>query len=242
MTQTDQAVPVRPAALTPLWIFSIFLGFCEVTAGAVASILDGWVQAMFAIFTVSFPVVVLATFLLILWKKPIVLYAPRDFPGDVDVAVFAQVMRHNLNGTIELAGETAASSATAVAEELLLSPAEAQALATKAKTAAEINVRSKVAKVDLSVFLGAGNVLDFVVTDTSTVSDLLNSIYAAIHRHVPRYTYGISWLLSVESDGRLLRDMGTNWALNTGHGRTDTRNLIELGIVGGMDLRVVRPE
>jgi hypothetical protein len=85
-----------------------------------------------------------------------------------------------------------------------------------------------------------GNILDFLVTDMSTVSDFLDSIYAAIHQHVSRYTYGNSWLISVSSGGRLLRDMGTNWALNTGHGKTDSRRLIDVGVLGGMEMKVVK--
>jgi hypothetical protein len=240
MTEPQPAQPDRPTALNPLWIFSIFVGLCETTAGFAAAMLSGWVQAMLAIFAVSFPVVVLTVFLVILWRKPIVLYGPRDFPENVDVALFAQVMRHNLSDTIELVGTTAASSATAVAEELKLSDVDAQQLVERAKSAVETSLRSRVAKIDLSAFLGAGSSLEFVVSDAATVSDLLDAIYTAIYQHVPRYTYGVSWLVRVQGDGRLLKDIGTNWALNTGYGSTDTRKLIDVGVTGGMELAIVK--
>ncbi|GII67227.1 hypothetical protein Skr01_73120 [Sphaerisporangium krabiense] len=76
----------------PLWIISLFLGTAEVTMGVAASRASGWAQGLFAVFSIAFPVGVAAAFFAILWKKPYVLYAPRDFGGRANVGEFVAAM------------------------------------------------------------------------------------------------------------------------------------------------------
>src|SRR5437763_11920522 len=78
--------------LNPLWIISLFLAIAEITIGAVATQVHSWVQGLFAIFATAFPTGVAAVFFTILWKKPYVLYAPRDFPRHLDALDYVKAM------------------------------------------------------------------------------------------------------------------------------------------------------
>ncbi|HEY1574260.1 MAG TPA: hypothetical protein VGG05_23165 [Pseudonocardiaceae bacterium] len=225
----------------PLWVVSLFISVSEATTGVVTVKSTTWIQTMFAIFSVIFPCVVLAVFFLVLWKKPYVWYAPKDFSDNVDVDVFVRAMRQNVRRGVEVAQTAAAASAAEAVSDLHLTVDAAEKVVQQAKDKAQEGVALSVASVDLSHFLGAGSTMQFIVSDSSTVSELLDAIYASISGHVPPYTYGLSWLIKIKGSGRLLVDIGTNWALNNRSGNSDTRALHEVGIAGGTCIEVVRP-
>src|SRR3954451_22299629 len=82
-----------PRNLNPLWIISLFLGLSEVTSGVAATQVDGASRASFTLFAIIFPSGVAIAFFAILWRKPQVLYAPRDFPKHLDARAYVQAMQ-----------------------------------------------------------------------------------------------------------------------------------------------------
>jgi len=235
----DDSAKSKPRVANPLWIISLFLGISEVTSGAVALKSQAWIQAVFTLFSVGFPCAVLVLFFIVLWKKPYVLYAPRDYSDDVDVEVFVKAMGENVRRGVEVAQTAAASSAEAVANEFHLDTGDTEMLVRKAKDAAEESVRLSVATVDLSSFLTRGSTLKFIVSESSTVNELLDAIYVSISAHVAPYTYGNSWQIKLKDAKNPLVDIGTNWAMNNEYGNSDTRLLGEVGIAGGGEIEVI---
>src|SRR4051794_37702549 len=84
-----RAARATPRVMNPLWIISLFLGLAEVVAGIVATQVTGWVQGLLALFVVLFPTGVAAAFFLVVWHRPLNLYAPKDFSGAVKPSDFA---------------------------------------------------------------------------------------------------------------------------------------------------------
>lgn len=239
MSELNKTIRSKPNVMNPIWVISLFLGLSEVTTGVVATQSHDWVQAVFTIFSVAFPCVVMALFFIVLWKKPYVLYAPRDFAESVDVVAFVDAMSKSVRRGVEVAQSAAASSAEVMATGFQLNGGETEILVQRAKDAAEESVLLAVAKVDLSKFLGAGSTLEFIVSESSSVSELLDAIYASLSRYVAPYTYGVSWLIKIKETGQSLPDIGTNWAMNNGLGNSDTRLLHEIGIEGGAEIDLV---
>jgi hypothetical protein len=200
---------------------------------------QAWIQALFAIFSVGFPCVVLILFFVVLWKRPYVFYAPRDYPDNVAVDVFVKAMGENVRRGVEVAQTAAASSAAAMASEFQLDTGHTKMLVQKAKDVAEESVRLSVAEVDLSKFLNKDPILEFIVSEASTVNELLDAIYASISGHVAPHTYGVAWLVRIKGSRKPLFDIGTNWAMNSGYGNSDTRLLRNIGVVGGGEIEVV---
>jgi hypothetical protein len=126
-----------------------------------------------------------------------------------------------------------------MANEFHLDTDDTELLVQKAKDVAEEGVRLSVATVDLSSFLARGSMLKFLVSESSTVNELLDVIYASISIHVAPYTYGNSWQIKLRGAKNALVDIGTNWAMNNRYGNSDTRLLSAVGIAGGTEIEVI---
>jgi hypothetical protein len=107
-------------------------------------------------------------------------------------------MGENVRRGVEVAQTAAASSAAAMASEFQLDTGHTKMLVQKAKDVAEESVRLSVAKVDLSKFLNKDPILEFIVSEASTVNELLDAIYASISGHVAPHTYGVAWLVRIK--------------------------------------------
>lgn len=83
---------------TPLWLLAFFFSFAEIAMGFAVTQTTESLKTALAIFSVTFPVLVVTAFLLILWKKPYVLYPPRDFGVPADVGSFVNAMRGDQTG------------------------------------------------------------------------------------------------------------------------------------------------
>jgi len=66
----------------PLSVIAIFAGLAEISGTIVLPILTPTTQASYVWFLMLFPVLLVALFFLILWKKAHVFYAPSDFKTD----------------------------------------------------------------------------------------------------------------------------------------------------------------
>jgi hypothetical protein len=78
--------------MNPLWIISIFLGLTEAAAIAASIQSQGWIAGLYAIFSVLFAVAIATAFFWTLWRKPVVLYAPRDFSGHTSITTYVEAM------------------------------------------------------------------------------------------------------------------------------------------------------
>jgi hypothetical protein len=228
-------------------VISLFLTFSEVTAGIAAVRAEGWIQAVFTIFSVVFPIAVGTTFFVFLWKKPFVLYAPGDYSADTPVESFVQAMTANRTR------ETAAVD-SALAEALddvlaaVLQSTEAESaedvavIAEQAVTSARAEVERRAVTVSLARFptRNRAEAVAFVVDEQTTVQDLLNFVYFAIADAVEPYRYGRQWLLRDITSGHVYGELGSS-ARDIDRGRFDERLLADIGIHPGAQLEVVRP-
>ena len=63
----------------PLTLIGIFAGLAEVAAMAVLPALEGFVQKVFVWYVMFFPILLVGAFYYILYRRPQVFYAPRDW-------------------------------------------------------------------------------------------------------------------------------------------------------------------
>ncbi|SFP41915.1 hypothetical protein K8Z49_38260 [Actinomadura madurae] len=249
-----------PRVMNPLWIISLFLGLTEVTIGVVTTQATGWVQALLAVFAVLFPSGVAGAFFRILWQKPWVLYAPGDYE---DEGIFKDLQQHGHEYAATVSSATDRSlenleAAMRSAFEKVIDPALVIAAAPGAgqsgirgtgdagrsvvdeaiETARE-HFQQRVIEVDLSAIHSslAGFPLIFPVTDSTTVTDLLDNLYFAIAAYVRSFSYNKSWVLEDVRTGRTYTDIGAAWARRTLNETRDWRRLSEAGIEPGSRMR-----
>lgn len=224
--------------LNPLWIVSLFLGVAEATMGIAATQVDGWVQGLFAVFSVLFPVAVATAFFAVLWNRPYVLYAPADYAGHTGVKEFVDAVSlpaERSMGAVESSLRAAVEEAAASRIDL---PGERDALVEQVVASTRDGVRRREITIDL-FSLGMRSPLVIAPTPDTTVDELLNTVYFTINHRVDPYTYGISWLLRSERSGTLYSAMGTAWAQLQDRGEFDERRLASAGIHPGAELAVV---
>ena len=90
--ESSSSAEKYPAVLNPLWIISLFLSTSEALAVLGATQLVGWEQGLLVIFSVLFPGLVSVAFFAVIWKRPYVLYAPKDFTEATNVANYVEAM------------------------------------------------------------------------------------------------------------------------------------------------------
>lgn len=71
--------PPNRAAMSPLWVISLFVSLTETVLGVATTRVSGNAQLALIIFVIVFPVLIAGAFFAVLWKKPGVLYTPSDF-------------------------------------------------------------------------------------------------------------------------------------------------------------------
>ena len=240
MTEPEPA-PGGPTGrvLNPLWIISLFLGVSEVTVGIAATQADGWVQAMLATFSVLFPLLVSAAFFYTLWRRPAILYAPRDYGGETTVADYVRALSTYTRNSVDIvttALEASIDSSGATARRLGIEEGEVRAIVETMVAAA----RESVLHVDLGVFDRGHGSFSIPVDHSTTVTELLDGIWFAISSSVPAFSYGKSWILQDERTGRVLGDIGKRHAQRELGTVRDERRLAEAGITSTSRLHVLR--
>jgi hypothetical protein len=226
-----------PAYPSPLWIIALFIALSEVTAGVAAITTDGITRSIFAVFTVTFPLIVLSAFVWLLVRHPANLYGPWQYPERVGVEGYAAALSRQRR-TANLVYRHAAGEAVAMAaaQEAGTSPSKQAVSAEKVEQEFDRIIRESSIVVDCSAFRSGEPAL-FPVTEETTASELLNAIYFELAPAVLPFTYGESWLLT-DQDGHRLTDLGTQWARRRNRGR-DLRRLEEVGIELGSSLTVL---
>lgn len=250
MTSPREAAPAgdRPAApdgagraLNPLWIISLFLGLAELTAGVATTQAKGWVQGLLAIFSVAFPSAVAAAFFLILWKRPLVLYGPGDYPDRPGIKDFSGALSSVTDRSLQNVDSAIRSAFDQVITPQLTTLGDDErrkSVIDKAVETARRDFRRNAIEVDISAIHPslAESPLIFPVTDSTTVSDLLDAVYYSIAGFVDTFTYNYRWILEDPRTGRQYRDIGTRWAQTRLGGGRDTRRLSEVGLRPGLRL------
>ncbi|MFI5914328.1 hypothetical protein [Dactylosporangium sp. NPDC051541] len=228
--------------VNPLWIVSLFLGLSELTAGVAAASTSGWVQGLFAIFSVAFPVLIAVGLFVILWKRPFVLYAPGDFSRHTPVESFVNAMRSPSTVTVtsiqsvDVAAATAAASALdRIGAEKYIEASEIHEITTAAVAEArrELIQGGVLVRLDL-IALMRPQVFVPVGRDT-TVEELLDQIWFAISDHVRAYTYGEAWVLAKRDDDENLIRLDSPISMT----QRDARTLLSVGLGAGDVLTVL---
>jgi hypothetical protein len=234
-----------PRNLNPIWVISLFLTLSEVTIGAVATQLSGWIQGLLAIFAVTFPAGVAAAFFFVVWHRPYVLYAPRDYTKNASLPSFVEAMtiaQRNRNRAIEEA--VRATAETLIEKHLTDLPS--QQVTTNVKEAVqEAHERFE----RLQVFVDSSAVarrygdpvpksVAITAFDDTTMQEFLDELWAKLYPAFAPYTYGDQWIL--ENVGTRKRFPSTRTS-STSHDPSlgDNRYLREVDIEPGDSLRIV---
>lgn len=239
-----------PRVMNPLWIISLFLGLAQATVGIAATQANGWVQGLLAVFAVVFPSAVATTFFMILWKRPYLLYAPRDYPDQPSLKDYRAQMEYT--ATVSSASDRSLANVEAAirtAFETVLIPqldawqggGNRESVVDEAVAAARRDYRDRTIEVDLAAIHGslAHYPLVVPVTDDTTVTDLLDNIYFAIASYVDNFSYNRTWLVEDVATGRRYDEVGMYWARSNGGSGRDCRRIHEAGIRPGARLRAV---
>jgi hypothetical protein len=226
-----------PRALNPLWIISLFLGLAEATVGISTTQAYGWVQGMLAVFSVAFPAAIAAIFFLILWKKPYVLYAPKDYSDRPGIREFVGALSSSTNRSLDNVESAIRSAFETVIDPQLTDIGEArkESLVQEAVETAQRDVRRRTVEVDLGGIHSSLRTSPFIfpISDRTTVADLLDSVYFAISDFVSPFSYGDEWMLLDEKTGNTHREIGTSWAKKALDQSRDWRPLKDVGIDPG---------
>jgi hypothetical protein len=232
--RNDQRVP------NPLWIISLFLGLSELVVAAVATQVDGWVQGLFAVFSTVFPCGIAVAFFLIVWHRPYVLYAPRDYSEHTTVDAFVSAMTSpgfDQITAIEGATRPAVASVVSQIAPPEMSPEERESVVENAvESVAENFVQRTIRILIPPTSVSPPAEMALLATESTTVHSLLQSIYNQIRDIVPVPSYGSGWWL-VNEHGRRVRHIGPAWAMANGK-KVDDRRLEAAGIKAGSVYRV----
>jgi hypothetical protein len=239
------------AAMTPLWVISLFLSLTEVMTGIAVLQATGGVQIALTAFVIAFPCAVTAGFFAVLWKRPYVFYPPTEFGPSTDVTKYVEAMRRvqsdeeqirtviqeSIRATLE-APQLVERLSSSVPTHISDIRRELDGLRKELANAAITKAEARFVTVDTSAFTNNESPVVFPYESNELVRDFLDKVWFALADHVPPHRYNDVWVLRDKASGRELRDMGSMWARANGLNR-DSRPLTEAGIFGGMRLEAV---
>jgi hypothetical protein len=228
-----------PSSASPLWIIALFIALSEAMASIAAIATDGVTRLLFACFATGFPLIVLTAFIWMLLRYPGHLYSPGQYTEQTRIEDYVQALgRVSRDRDLVYSRALAAALVTAVEEEgTRPTSADGQALRERVVESIDRYVEEASITVDRALVKEGALPIHIPITEETTVTSLLDSIYFEIAPAVKPWTYCSSWVLADESFN-LLEDMGTEWAERHGLS-SDTRSLKEVGIAPGSRLHVV---
>ncbi|WP_144119638.1 hypothetical protein [Catellatospora sichuanensis] len=206
----------------------------------------GGIQILLATFATVFPIGVASAFFYIVWHKPQNLYGPGDYTHGTSVTSFVEALSLPL-GRSDAAVELAVRSAVEAAIDRVAKPGITQIQVNSVIDQAVEVAKQDLARRTIEVEIGeldfgsAKKILTIPVEDSTRADQLLNRIWFGIKDRVPAYTYGKAWVL-VDSKGRELDSIGTNWAAQNLGTRSDNRTLADAGIPLDSKLSVLYKE
>jgi hypothetical protein len=184
--------PEHSKSLNPMWIISLFLGLSEVTVGIAATQASGWVQGLLAVFAVAFPTLIATVFFVILWKRPYVLYAPKDFSETTNVKSYVDAMtvtQTNLNSIAPIMIETVQA---AIAK---LIPTTTPQSEVREEVEGAIQKASELVRTTFaSIEFPGGQVTAFNTTHFKTLKELILS-NITFRQELDLETYGLEWII-----------------------------------------------
>ncbi|WP_329405477.1 hypothetical protein OG563_26815 [Nocardia vinacea] len=222
-----------PNVTNPLWIIALLLVICELTLGAVTGLTSGWIRGLFAIFMVGYTSAVTAGFFYMLFNKAHVFYSPREYRGGATVEEYSRAVARAR--VVVSTTDAVMASVEKSLEQEVLSGARAQNIVQAVRR----EVDRTTIFVDLSTFDTNLESISIPTSETSTVTDLLNSVYFSLPEHLPSFSYGTYWLLRRPSDNLTFKNIGTKWATESGNGDQDMRPLVEVGFAAGDHLEAI---
>ncbi|MDR4476107.1 MAG: hypothetical protein R3B11_08895 [Nitrospira sp.] len=80
-------------ATAPLGIISLFVALVETVLAVAAFQTSGNIQLALVVFVMVFPLLIGFAFFYVLWNKPYVLYAPREYSDQTKVQEFVEAMQ-----------------------------------------------------------------------------------------------------------------------------------------------------
>jgi len=238
-----------PRNMNPLWIISLFLGLSEVTVGVVATQASGWIQGLLAVFSMVFPIGTAMAFFYVLWHKPYVLYAPRDYSKDTNVATFVDAMTVSrlsrkshareidiaVRSTVETVMENYAVRSDGWQDQSSMEQAVRESLVAFERMHVYIDSSEAAA---LHVGSVPGN-LRIPIPDEMTVQEFLDEVWSKLYPAFEPYVYGRQWMLEhVKDGGWLISERSVSESAKMG-GKGDDRDLRETGVRPGETWKVV---
>lgn len=252
MTAAMPGTPPRSkiGSITPLGIIATFVALSESVAGLAAIRTQNAVQLIFAVFAVTFPVLIAGVFFAVLWKRAYVFYSPQEFGHEVDVNRYVEAMRSQAIGNNEIIAIVRSSITEALESK------EAHAVLTHVgslgddvgergmQKASEVliqqaveSLHSSLVSVDLSAFSVAACLLAYKPDESAFT--FLSAIYYQIADHVDAFTYGESWALRDTVSGQLMLPVNVDWR-DVDALANSQLSVREFGIQAGMEVKAVR--
>jgi hypothetical protein len=233
----------------PIGVIALLIGICETLVTVAAIKTDGWIQGLYAGFSVLFATGVAVSFFRILKRNPLILIPPESYTQYATLNDLAEAMhKYSEYSQITLSRATRISAETGVRlawpKEMPVRNNEIKDAIEKTIKVTEERVAQSSVTVDISRMAsipdGGRTTIFLPVDDETTVSTFLNQLYIQISPHVRAYTYGEKWILEDADTGRQLRYMGGLWAREHLGSLFDPRLLSDFGIVAGTRLAAVR--
>ncbi len=230
----------------PLSTIAVFLAFTEVTSGIAATVTEAGIQVAFTAFSLAFPLLVASGFGVFLWKKPEVLYAPGDFPKETPIHAYVEAVRSGgIQASIEAQNKALREIVVSAVESTIVryrpdsvGTSVGGDVGDLARTVAEEEFSRRTVVIDLPATVDGENTFVMPVAASTSVDQVLDTVYFAMQGAVRPYTYGVDWVLVDPDTGRWLSDIGTAFAKKVLRTGRDERVLGEAGIEPGAHLAV----
>lgn len=232
---------------SPLGLISMFLTFSETTLGVAVTQTTSWIQAVLTIFVVVFPIVIFATFMLILWLKPGVFYPPHLYGKKTGVTEYAKALHSsyvdiNLTEWIKnIINDGLTSESTKLKlEEALNSEKNNSTIDTILEVfrdGAEEVARKNIIQIEMNNGDMVSKTWDYFYLPNMNIQSFLDRILVPISHKIPPYSYGKRWVLK-DKTGKVFDDVGEVWA-HRNNKTHDDRTIQEAGIQPSETLEII---
>lgn len=231
----------RELSRNPLGLIALFIvlvyGIAALSLGLTSTLTQGE-RVPIVWFLVAFPVLVLAVFCWLVSKHHEKLYAPGDYKSDDGFLSAAQIRSRHV---VELQAQQEQL------QERLREAVEKSVPAGVPVDQVIQDVRAEFTRatqvtIDARTFTGRPDALKvYPVGAFDTVNAFTNEVYFFLRSDVKPFEYGHSWVLRNIDTDEVIKTARVITGTPRGVRLDDSRALHEVGIVGGVTLRVERP-
>jgi hypothetical protein len=239
MTKED-----APRTMNPLWIISSFLGISEVMIGVSTTQATGWIQDMLAIFSIVFPIAVATVFFIMLWKKPYVLYSPKDYTSETNVSAFVEAMT-TISPTRKMKALDSLISSAVEGTLTELPPGKLDAKQIQGRVedairATHERIEETLAFINITEIKPEIPLVAIPILDGMTVQNFMDEMWYSLSPKIEPYTYGKTWILENTDTGERLAAVHTDLERDYLNSHRWNEPLSEFGIGPGVKLTVRR--